>query len=179
MEEIKRSTDIRLVRKAIRGSVDAYGELIAIHKDYLYRMAYLHSGNEDAALEIVQETVLKGFHSIKTLQNTAVFRSWMTTILIHVSSDYYRRNIPFSELPEEEQEQENSGISAEERLDLYAAIRRLPEHYRMVIVLKYFDGLKQDEIAGIMNIPRGSVSSYLTRAKKELRKSLEEGYLNG
>ena len=49
----------------------------------------------------------------------------------------------------------------------------------MVIVLKYFDGLKQDEIAGIMNIPRGSVSSYLTRAKKELRKSLEEGYLNG
>lgn len=179
MEESAKSTDIKLVKKAIRGNVDAYGELIAIHKSYLYRMAYLNSGSEDAALEIVQETVLRGFHAIKTLENPAVFRSWMTTILIHISSDYYKKNVPYTEINENEPEPETVGISAEEKLDLYAAIRRLPEHYRTVIVLKYFDEMKQNEIAAVMNIPRGSVSAYLTRAKKELRKSLKEGYLNG
>ncbi|MCI6465573.1 MAG: sigma-70 family RNA polymerase sigma factor [Faecalicatena sp.] len=179
MEIIDTSTDIRLVKKAIRGSIDAYGELIEIHKNYLYRMAYLHSGTEDAALEIVQETILKGFHSIKTLRNPELFRSWITRILIHISIDFHRKSVPSIQIDENLPETRSLGISIEERLDLYEAIRQLPEKYRLVIVLKYFDDLKQDEIAGIMNIPRGTVAAYLTRARKELRRSLKEGYLNG
>ena len=69
-------------------------------------------------------------------------------------------------------------VSAEERLDLYEAIKRLPEKYRTAVILKYFDGMKQEEVAYVMGIPRGSVSAYLTRAKRELRKYLKEGYLD-
>ena len=46
------------IKRAVRGSVDAYGRLIEREKDYLYRTAFLYSGDEDAAVEIVQETVL-------------------------------------------------------------------------------------------------------------------------
>ena len=172
-------TNIRDVKRAVRGSVEAYGRLIEKNKDYLYRTAFLYSGDEEAALEIVQETVLKGFRSIKQLRNPELFRTWITRILINTSKDYYRHEIRYAQMPEEEAVYEEAGITAEERADLYEAIRRLPEKYRTAVILRYFDGLKQEEIAFVMGIPRGSVSAYLTRAKKELRKYLKEGYLNG
>ena len=170
---------LRDIKRAVRGSVDAYGRLIEREKDYLYRTAFLYSGDEDAAVEIVQETVLKGFRSIRQLREPALFRTWMTRILINVSKDYFRHGYQYEEELEEETAYEEQGITAEERMDLYEAIRRLPEKYRTVVILSYFDGLKQEEIAFVMGIPRGSVSAYLTRAKQELRKYLKEGYLNG
>lgn len=179
MEAADKSTEIKLVKKAVRGSVDAYGELIEIHKNYLYRMAYLHSGNEDAALEIVQDTVLRGFHSIKKLKNPEMFKSWITRILIRKSIDYHRKNFSHAEIDDFEPVSDESGVSTEEKMDLYAAISLLPEKYRMVIVLKYFDDLTQEEIGRVMNLPRGTVSAYLTRARQELKNSLKEGYLNG
>ena len=108
-----------------------------------------------------------------------MFRTWMTRILINVSKDYFRHGYHYEEELEEETAYEEPGITAEERMDLYEAIRRLPEKYRTVVILSYFDGLKQEEIAFVMGIPRGSVSAYLTREKQELRKYLKEGYLNG
>lgn len=54
-------------------------------------MAFLNVRNEDIALEIVQDTVLKGFRSIKALRRPEAFKSWLTQILMHVASDYYNQ----------------------------------------------------------------------------------------
>ena len=166
------SADERTVRRAMRGSVEAYGILIEEQKEYLYRTAYLY------ALEIVQETVLRAFRSIRKLREPGLFRSWITRILINVSKDYYKREMRYEAAAETEAPQEENGVSAEERLDLYRAIGSLPEKYRTVVILRYFDELKLDEIAYITGIPRGTVSAWLTRARQELRNSLKEGYLN-
>ena len=171
-------SSLRDIRRAVRGNVEAYGRVIERHKDYLYRTAFLYSGNEDAAMEIVQETVLKGFRSIKQLREPELFRTWITRILINVSKDYYRHEYHFAQSFDEEAQYPSEGVSAEERLDLYEAIKRLPEKYRTAVILKYFDGMKQEEVAYVMGIPRGSVSAYLTREKRELRKYLKEGYLD-
>ena len=66
----------------------------------------------------------------------------------------------------------------EERMDVYEAIGRLEKHYRSVIILKYFEDMKLAEIAETLQMPEGSVSAYLTRAKRELKKYLKEGYEN-
>lgn len=178
MGEVKESTDVKLVKRAIRGDVEAYGEIISIHLEYLYRTAYLYCRNEDAALEIVQETILKGFRFIKKLKEPELFTTWLTRILINASNDYYKHLIPYIPIEEAEFVKKIEGVTAEERMDLYAAISKLPVKYKTVIILKYFDGLKQEEIAYAMNIPRGTVSAYLTRARQELRKCLKEGYLH-
>ena len=107
-----------------------------------------------------------------------MFRTWITRILINVSKDYYKRIQRRAAAAELEIPQETGGISAEERLDLYSAIERLPEKYRTVVILRYFDELKLDEIAYITGVPRGTVSGWLTRARQELRNILKEGYLN-
>ena len=161
------SAEQKTVKRAMRGSVEAYGILIREQKEYLYRTAYLYSGNEDDALEM-----------IRNLKDPGMFRTWITRILINVSKDYYKRIQRHAAAAELEIPQETGGISAEERLDLYSAIERLPEKYRTVVILRYFDELKLDEIAYITGVPRGTVSGWLTRARQELRNILKEGYLN-
>ena len=65
------------------------------------------------------------------------------------------------------------------RRDLYHAIDRLPERYRSVVIMKYFDDMKISEIARTLDIPEGTVKAYLSRARNELRLYLKEDYLGG
>ncbi|MBS5084127.1 MAG: hypothetical protein KH031_28725 [Clostridiales bacterium] len=86
----------------MHGNVNAYGQLIEMHKLYLYRTAYLYAKNEDAALDIVSECVVKAFSSIKTMKEPRYFKTWLTRILINASRDYFRSHkeqIPYDDLP--------------------------------------------------------------------------------
>lgn len=65
-----------------------------------------------------------------------------------------------------------AGLSMEEKMDLNHAVSLLPDKYRTVIILKYFDEMTIREIAFAMGIPEGSVKAYLHRAKEELRKRI-------
>lgn len=167
----------KLAGKAIQGNAKAYGELIEYYKEYLYKTAFLSVKNQEKALDIVGECILRGFHSIHTLRKAEYFKTWLTRILMNTANDYYKKypeteDIDDLVLPAPEQ-----GISTEEKLDLYQAIDRLPEKYRTVVILKYFDDMKIRDIAYTMEIPEGSVKSYLTRAKTELKKLLKEDEL--
>lgn len=166
----------RWVKKAIRGNVDAYGELVELYKTYLYKTAWLYVRNEDMALDVVQESILKGFRQIKTLREEKYFKTWITRILINTANDMLNRQMPSVQL---EQVQETASLAqdhVEEKMDLCNAIRKLPEQYQSVVILKYFNDMKLSEIAEILQIPEGSVSAYLFRAKQELRSILREGY---
>ncbi len=68
-------------------------------------------------------------------------------------------------------------MSLEEKYDINTAVTRLPEKYRTVIILKYFNEFSIKEIADIMDAPEGSVKAYLSRARNELRRILKEDYI--
>ncbi len=171
---------LKLARQAARGNVSAYGSLIVHYQDYLYRMAFLHVKNEAMALDVVGDCILKGFQSIRRLKHPEYFKTWITRILIRCAADAFSKNR--GEVPMDPAGEAfpagTSGISAEEKWDLYDAIDRLPEKYKTVIILKYFSELTVREIAYAMDIPEGSVKAYLSRARKELRGHLKEGYFN-
>lgn len=172
----------KLAIKAAKGSAKAYGELIEYYKEYLYRTAWLLMKNQESALDIVGECIMKGFRAIHTLQKPEFFRSWLTRILINVANSYQRKNQDMLSLDAEENQAiqiaaPKKGVTSEERMDLKDAIDRLPDKYRTVIILKYFDEMKISEIAYIMRIPEGSVKAYLNRARAELRNFLKEDYL--
>ena len=69
-----------LVKKAMRGSPKAFGDLIEAQQEYLYRMAYLYVRQEADALDVVQESILKAYKSLKTLREPEYFRTWLTKI---------------------------------------------------------------------------------------------------
>lgn len=75
--------------------------------------------------------------------------------------------------------QANPESAVEEKLDLLAALEKLPEKQKSVIVLKYYDDLKISEIASVLELPEGTVKAYLHKAKETLRGLLKEDYIYG
>lgn len=167
----------RLVKKAIHGSAEAYGQLFEYYKQYLYRIAYASTKNEDSALDIVGDCILNGFHHIRQLKEPAYFKTWLTKILYNSIACYYRNNPENGLLEDFQVPTEEKSISIEEQMDLYQAIDFLSEKYKSIIILKYFNELKISEIAYVMDIPEGSVKAYLYRARAELKHLLEEDSL--
>ncbi len=168
---------LKLVKKAIKGNPDAYGELIKEYQDYLYKTAYLYVKNDEMALDAVGTAVLKSYLQIHTLRNPEYFKTWITRILINAAYDEQRKLICYSELSDTLKESSYEEMSLEEKYDINTAVTRLPEKYRTVIILKYFNEFSIKEIADIMDAPEGSVKAYLSRARNELRRILKEDYI--
>ncbi|MDO5344295.1 MAG: sigma-70 family RNA polymerase sigma factor [Lachnospiraceae bacterium] len=171
-----KSTMEKLAAKAMRGNVKAYGRLMEEYKTYLYRTAFLYVKNEDTALDIVGDCILSGFRKIHTLNQPEYFKTWITRILINAAKDHLRKVVPMEDYGQIQMPAPVKGISPEEKWDLYEAIDQLPDKYRSVIILKYFEEMKISEISYAMEIPEGSVKAYLSRAKEELRNYLKEDY---
>lgn len=173
---VKEDSIAHWVKKAIRGNVDAYGQLVELYKTYLYKMAWLYVRNEDMALDVVQESILKGFRQIKTLREEKYFKTWITRILINTANDMLNRQTTVIQWEQVRETAPSVQNHMEEKMDLCEAIKKLPRQYQSVVILKYFNDMKLAEIAEIMQIPEGSVSAYLFRAKQELRNILKEDY---
>ncbi len=174
---MSKEEQIRLVKKAVRGNPDAYGQLIAEHQVYLYKMAHLYVHNEEIALDVVGTTILNGYRSIRTLKEPEYFKTWITRILIHAAQNELKKTVYYSELDNIALPDRYTGVTLEEKCDLNSAIEQLSEKYRTVIYLKYFSEFTIKEIAFAMNTPEGSVKAYLSRAREELKQILKEDYV--
>lgn len=170
-----------LVRKARKGDMDSYGELIRIHKDYFYRNAFCYVKNAEQASDVFQEAVTIGILSIKNLKKPEYFRTWMTRIIYNCANEIYRKSQKEVSLEEEQpklsDQKRNSGqLGWEEVMDLHNAVDHLEEPYRTLVKKKYFQGMRISEISIEMGKPEGTIKSDLSRAKKKLRTMLREGY---
>lgn len=174
----KNDMEIKLAKKAVRGDADAYGELIRQNQEYLYKMAYLYTENQQDALDVAGTAILKGYQHIRSLKNPQWFRTWLTRILIRCAQDANKKIVYFDSIDEVEIPERYEGISLEETWDLRNAIELLPEKYRNVIILKYFSEMSVQEIAYVLEIPSGSVKAYLSRGRDELKKYLGGGLYN-
>lgn len=173
--KMKNKVGLKLVEKAAKGNREAFGELIIMHQEYLYRLAYMYTKNEQDALDAVQECAMRAMISMDKLREPEYFKTWITRILInsiYLAQKKRKNNSPFEEYSEAAPE---PSVSIEEKADLYDAIDLLPPTYKTVVILQYFQGMKINEIAQVMSIPVGSVKAYLFRAKESLRNQLEDG----
>ena len=171
---MNRQEEEKLVKKAIKGNKKAYGMLVETYQTYLYQTAFLYVKNEQDALDAVQNCVMKGMVAISKLREPAYFKTWLTKILINGIYRAKEKTVPIVSLEEYQEKAPEDSFLAEERIDLYEAIDLLRSAYKNVIILYYFSNMRIKEIADIMDIPEGTVKGYLARAKKELKKSLQE-----
>ncbi len=139
-------------------------------------MAYTYVKDKQVALDILQETSFKAWLNIHTLKDEEKFKPWITKILVNTALNYIKKESKVIYM-----EDENSiiysekSISIEEKLDLYDAIDLLKPKYKTVIILKYFDDMKIEDISYVLNTPENTVKSHLKRAKESLSSILKEG----
>lgn len=172
--------DILLVKRAIKVDRDSFEQLINIYFDRLYKEAYLRCKYEEDAKEIVQETIYKAYRNIKTLKEPQYFKTWISRILINVANDYLRKN-GMIELAHDENSyitKVHNDNNIDIKIDLYNAIDELEDKYKDVIILKYIEDLKLEEISTILDRPVNTIKTHLRKAVKDMKNLLKEGYIN-
>ena len=158
------------VRLAINGDEEAFTHLINSKKEQLYRTAFAYVKNKEDALDIIQDTVYKAYISIDKLKEPKYFNTWLTKILINNAMTFMKKNNKIVYL--EENELNNISClehNSDEKLDLLYAVDELEEKIRKVIILKYLNDLTISEVAKVLEIPEGTVKTYLNKGLSKLK----------
>ncbi|MGL4913658.1 MAG: sigma-70 family RNA polymerase sigma factor [Romboutsia sp.] len=172
--------DIVTVKRAINGDRRAFESLIEYYSDRLYKEAYIRCKYEEDAKEIVQETIYKAYRNIHTLKDPQYFKTWISRILINVSNDYLKKHGMIDLEHDESKYIKEIVIEdiVEVKIDLYNAIDELEDKYKNVIILRYVEDLKVDEISKILDRPINTIKTHLRKAIKDMKSLLKEGYEN-
>ena len=172
--------DRELVDRARRGDGDAFGLLVVRHQDRIYTAVLRFCGDAEDARDIVQRAFLNAWRRLESFKGDAAFSTWMYRIAFNESVSFRReggrrRLAPLTESAPEPADDRRPGDrldSAEARGQVQQALSLLDPDERKVIILKELNGRSYDEIAEIMEIPKGTVRSRLFRAREVLRDKL-------
>lgn len=148
-------------------------DYIEEHQNDFYILAYGYVKNRESALDIVQESILKALSSSRKLKDTSSIKTWFYRILVNTSISYIRKNkriIYFDEVPEIEPPVNNN---LDVNFDLYSAVDQLDSKHKSVIILRYFEDMKIEDIAYILNTNASTVKSRIYNAIKKLKKIME------
>lgn len=159
------------VKRAINGDDEAFEYIINSCKERLYRTAFAYVKNEEQALDVVQETVYKGYVSIGKLRNPEYFNTWITKILINNALTTIKKNSKLVYLDNEELINNviANEVNSDEKIYIWQALEELELKHREVIILKYFDDLTVTEISRVLGYPVGTVKTYLNKGLTKLR----------
>ncbi|MGN5375696.1 RNA polymerase sigma factor [Sphingomonas hankookensis] len=166
------------------GDRRAFGEIVRRHKQPLHRTVSCLTGDEDEAVDIVQDAFIAAHASISTFDPARPMRAWLTRIAINKARDWRRRRIVrrliSAMLPDEAVEVADDAPPVDgavaDRAELRhveAAIARLPANLREVLVLRTIDGLAQADVAKALGVSEKTVETRLYRARTKLRDDLD------
>jgi RNA polymerase sigma factor (sigma-70 family) len=171
---------IETIKAAQAGDREALLTLLRDIETHVYRTAYYILGNEQDALDASQEAMIRVYTKINSYEEKALFKTWVQRIVTNICIDKFRRTKPTVSIDEHEMvfradsNVEDAVLSAYLAKDIQAAIDRLPEHHRTVVVLRYLQDFSYNEIAETLDLPINTVKSYLFRARHQLQAMLQD-----
>lgn len=160
---------------AVKGDSEAFSRLYAlIYKD-LYRVALYNLRSESDACDVVSDTVLDAFSSIRKLRSEDAFKSWIFKILFakikRKQKEYMNAN---ADIDEPVYENLLNTMFDFEHAELAEALYSISDEERMILSLTVLGGYSSDEISKIMSLKSVTVRSKLSRTKEKLRKIIED-----
>ena len=164
--------DDALVRRSKAGDREAFGRLVDRYQASVYRVVRGVMGDAAEAEDVVQEVFLKAYEGLRRFRGEAGLFTWLYRIAVNESLRAGRRRRPLAPLeavPEIEapvSDVEDDGPSLK---DLERLLRKLPDEFRTVVVLRDLEEMSYRDIADTLEIPIGTVESRLFRARQELR----------
>jgi len=178
-------SDNELVKEASKGRTSAFKELVERYQKraYLFARGMVH--NTDDAYDLSQEAFVRVYKHLKNFDQAYPFRVWLFHILANLCKNHLRQRKTRDNVIPDTGEEQPEGISeignpdivfnqTETQAQVWKAIGRLPEKFREIIILSHFQDMPYDQMAQVLEIPRGSVMSRLYYARLKLREILEE-----
>ena len=151
------------------------------HKDRVYSIALRYSGDPAAAMDIAQDTFLKLMSRADQYRGEASFESWLYRIGVNACLDHRRSNRRWQPLVDgfldlfraPKESALDDLLKDEMRQQVQDVVARLPPEQKMVVILRYTEGLQYEEIAEVLGCSKGTVASRLNRAHKVLERRLQ------
>jgi RNA polymerase sigma-70 factor (ECF subfamily) len=179
-----------LVKKALAGDQSAYEGLMKRYHHGIFVMIYGMIKNREETEDLVQETFMKAFHSLRFYDDRFAFSTWLYKIAYNNCIDAIRKRklktLPLDrpirhsdgetpqDIRDESASPEKEMLFSEKSRRIREAIDGLPEIYREVIRLRHQEERSYEEIGGILKLPIGTVKARIFRAREVLKQKLRE-----
>jgi len=180
-----------LLKRAKKGDVDAFEQLIEKYQKKVYNIALKMLGNKEDAYDMSHEVFIRVYRSIDKFKEQASLSTWIYKITTNVCLDEIRRRKNrFTVSIDDDMELNDSKVKRQIEYDgpspeiiveenelreiINKSIQQLPEQYRVVTILRDIQGFSYEEIANILDVPQGTVKSRINRARAMLRDILYE-----
>jgi RNA polymerase sigma-70 factor (ECF subfamily) len=170
-----------IIRNILSGDRDAFGEIILKYQDFIFNLIKGYVKIEEEAKDITQDVFIRAYKGIEKFRGDSKLSSWLYRIAYNLSINWIKRK-KIDEVEINEDMVENTTVTKDwydkmfekEMIfeNLNKVIENLPQKYKIVIKLYYFEDRSYSEIAKILNIPLNTVKIQLLRAKKIMEKSL-------
>ena len=145
-------------------------EILTTDYAMFYRIAFSYVRSEADAQDIVQESAYKAIYHAKKLKKPEYAKTWICRIVINEAVSFLRKR---KKEQAEPIDKELAGRETEDMTDLRTALEKLPAEEKTVIILRYFEDMKLEEIAAVCEESLSTVKSRLYRTLKKLRLDLE------
>lgn len=178
-------SDNALVLQTLDGRVKSFKVLVERHQRGAFLFANSMVGNNDDALDLSQEAFIRAFKNLNRFNPIYQFKTWFFQILSNLCKNHLRQRKSRENVVTSSEMTEIAAAPAKARPDVifeqtetqkavWDGIYDLPEKFKEIIVLNHFQDMSYDQIAGVLEIPRGSVMSRLYYARLKLREILEK-----
>ncbi len=174
-----------LIRRCQRGDRLAIEALIRRYQNYVYRLCYLVMRTEQDAEDMTQETFIRACRALPRfeIREGISFEAWLYRIAVNCCRSRMRRRwyqvLPWPDpaprlIAEPEAQPDRMLEQGEWRNEILEAVHSLGDKHRLVVILRYYAGLSNEEIARALDIPSGTVRSRLHTARQRLKVVLEQ-----
>ncbi len=182
-------TDELWIQQTLKGDTAAFGHIVQKYQSRFLAMAKRILHSEAEAEDVVGEAFIEAYRHLSEFQNRAKFSTWLYTIVMNHARNRLRHNRVLQWVPLETTTRDDddhpfmnfaeNGPSMETALDhkiqleaVQKVLHTLPDQYRAIFTMHYFNGMLLQDIAKEINRPLGTVKAYLHRARKMLDKRL-------
>lgn len=183
-------SELRLIERARGGERTAFDLLVDMHKGRAFALAFHFTGNAEDAKDLLQEAFIRAYVNIKNFRGGSNFYTWLYRILVNLCRDFWRKKRTrvkvLGDVPEPLSEEDEMPLepvdnvpgpgkillNKEIREMVDEAVNMLPERQKAVFILRHVQGMKLEEIAGVINCSESTVKVHLFRATKSLQKVL-------
>ena len=163
-----------LINKAKNGDKEAFTNLILEMQGQLYKVAKTRLRYDDDIYDVLQETVIESYQSIKKLKHNEYFKTWITRILINKCNYLFKKKYRRKEIFYDDISVNNYCIQPDDEvLDFEFMCKNLKYEDRIIIILYYMNRYTDKEIGEILKIKESTVKTKRNRAKSKIKKIVE------
>jgi RNA polymerase sigma-70 factor, ECF subfamily len=171
-------TDADVIARVLNGDTEAFGLLVDRYQNEFAGYAKYMTGSIEETADIIQESLVRAFRSLRRCQDRANFKGWLFRIVsnqckTHLKRRRRRSTEPLSEDHPAPQDPGSEAEAADVRRRVHQALQELPTDQREALVLKYVEGMSLPEMTGLLKASASALKMRLMRGRQALREKLE------